>query len=100
MSSRPIADAEDDVATQREKDAASQPHARTVEGSSSASRSSSATGHGATESAPDRAPPTDARDDDKCRLPALPSRNTCLSDAEITQLRYLLYEFRDRFNDG
>ncbi|KAL8441297.1 hypothetical protein Emag_007296 [Eimeria magna] len=33
-------------------------------------------------------------------IPTLPSPNRCLSPAELQQLRDLLHEFRDRFNDG
>ncbi|KAL8451262.1 hypothetical protein Emag_002819 [Eimeria magna] len=33
-------------------------------------------------------------------LPTLPSPNSCLLPAELQQLRDLLHEFRDRFNDG
>ncbi|KAL8429795.1 hypothetical protein ACSSS7_006335 [Eimeria intestinalis] len=33
-------------------------------------------------------------------VPLLPSPNSCLEPEELTQLRQLLYDFRDRFNDG
>ncbi|KAL8442714.1 hypothetical protein Emag_006266 [Eimeria magna] len=33
-------------------------------------------------------------------IPTLPSPNSCLLPAELQQLRDLLHEFRDRFNDG
>ncbi|KAL8441464.1 hypothetical protein Emag_007145 [Eimeria magna] len=33
-------------------------------------------------------------------IPTLPSLNSCLLPAELQQLRDLLHEFRDRFNDG
>ncbi|KAL8445711.1 hypothetical protein Emag_005036 [Eimeria magna] len=33
-------------------------------------------------------------------IPTLPSPNSCLLPAELQQLRELLHEFRDRFNDG
>ncbi|KAL8441094.1 hypothetical protein Emag_007460 [Eimeria magna] len=33
-------------------------------------------------------------------IPTLPSPNSCLWPAELQQLRDLLHEFRDRFNDG
>ena len=33
-------------------------------------------------------------------MPAHPSPNSCLTEAEIVSLRALLFEFRDRFNDG
>ncbi|KAL8440743.1 hypothetical protein Emag_007767 [Eimeria magna] len=33
-------------------------------------------------------------------IPTLPSPNSCLLTAELQQLRHLLHEFKDRFNDG
>ncbi|KAL8456156.1 hypothetical protein Emag_000018 [Eimeria magna] len=58
----------------------------------------------ATDSAP---PPTDGAADTPSYervpggfIPTLPSPNSCLLPGELQQLRDLLHEFRDRFNDG
>ncbi|KAL8444952.1 hypothetical protein Emag_005256 [Eimeria magna] len=58
----------------------------------------------ATDSVP---PPTDGAADTPSYekvpggfIPTLPSPNSCLSPAELQQLRDLLHEFTDRFNDG
>ena len=38
--------------------------------------------------------------DDGYFIPRVPSSNSCLTDGELRELRDLLQEFRDRFNDG
>ena len=38
--------------------------------------------------------------EDGCFIPRLPSVNSCLTPEELSELRDLLHEFRDRFNAG
>ena len=38
--------------------------------------------------------------EDRHFVPVLPSTNSCLTPEELAELRELLHEFRDRFNDG
>ena len=38
--------------------------------------------------------------EDRYPIPRLPSPNSCLTPEELSELRDLLHEFRDRFNDG
>ena len=38
--------------------------------------------------------------EDGCFVPRLPLSNSCLTSEELSELRDLLQEFRDRFNDG
>ena len=56
---------------------------------------------------PDRTPAPDAESvkpyqitEDRYFIPRLPSCNSCLTPEELSELRDLLHEFRDRFNDG
>ena len=38
--------------------------------------------------------------EDEYRIPRLPSSNSCLTPEELSELRKLLHELRNRFNDG